>query len=175
MEIHRPAPDEYDYAPQAGGYVAGAPAMADPLAQLAAQREAFARVIASVSEERAGYRYEAGKWSVKELVGHLADTERILSYRLLRIGRGDVTPLPGFEEADYVRSAQTDRRPLSDVIGEWMAVRRSTEALVGGMPPEAWDRRGTANGHAVTARALLYIIVGHVEHHRSILAERYGV
>lgn len=173
MEIPRPAADEY--APQAAGSVDRAPALSDPLAQLAAQREAFASVIAGLSEERAAYRYAAGKWSVKELVGHLADSERILSYRLLRIGRGDTTPIPGFEEDDYVRGAQTERRPLSDVIAEWVAVRHATEALVGGMPPEAWIRRGTANDTAVSARALLYIIVGHVEHHRHVLADKYGL
>jgi hypothetical protein len=171
--IARPVAGDYNefYA----GYIGRAPDMTDAVAELARQREAFGGAMAPLDEDRAGYRYAPDKWSVKELVGHLSDAERIVSYRLLRIGRGDETPMPGFEEDDYVRNAQTGRRTMSDIVAEWVLVRRATEALVAGMPPEAWSRRGTANNNPVTAAALLYIIVGHVEHHRNVLTERYGV
>jgi hypothetical protein len=169
-----PRPAAGDHAPQAAGYVARAPRLSDALAELALQRDAFAAAMAPLSEERAGYRYAPDKWSIKELVGHLSDSERILSYRMLRIGRGDATPIPGFEEDDYVRGAHTGRRRMRDVLAEWVLVRQATEALVRGMPHEAWQHRGIANNHAVTTAALLHIIVGHVEHHRQILRERYG-
>jgi len=144
-----------------------------PIDELVAQRARMLNALSPLSDEQARYRYAPGKWSIKELVGHLADTERVFAYRLLRIGRGDATPLPGFEENDYARAGSFDARPFGDLLDEWAAVRDATTALASGLPDEAWARRGTANNHPVSARALLYIILGHVEHHRSILQERY--
>ena len=146
-----------------------------PADELVAQRTRLLDFLSPLTDEQAGYRYAAGKWSVKEMIGHLADAERIFAYRLLRIGRGDDTPLPGFEENDYVRAAGSDRRRIRDLLDEWAAARDATAALVRGLPPEAWECRGTANGAVISARALVYIILGHVEHHRSILEERYGL
>ena len=121
------------------------------------------------------FRYAAGTWSVKELLGHMADAERVFAYRLLRIGRGDATPLAGFDEEPWVRAARYDRRSPAEVLADWTAVREATMTLVAGLPDEAWDRRGTANGAGITARALLYVIVGHAEHHVAVLADRYGI
>jgi hypothetical protein len=106
-------------------------------------------------------------------MGHLADTERIMAYRLLRIGRGDDTPLAGYDDPSYVRAGAFERRPFSDVLDEWAAARKATLLMVRGMPSEAWTRRGSANNHVFSARALVYIILGHVEHHLAILTDRY--
>jgi hypothetical protein len=171
--IASPAADEF--APFYAGYIARAAAVPSPLDELAAQRERLRRFLSPCSEEQAMFRYAPGKWSVKELVGHLADAERVFAYRLLRIGRGDQTPLPGFEEDDYVRGGAFDRRPLADLLDDWTAVRDATIALANGMPFDAWTRRGTASGSGVSARALLYIVIGHVEHHRGVLEARYGL
>jgi hypothetical protein len=105
----------------------------------------------------------------------LSDAERIFAYRLLRIGRGDDTPLAGFDENTYVPAGSFDRRSLPEVLDEWVAVRNATVALVRAMPSEAWGRRGRANDRVISTRALVYIMLGHVEHHLAILAERYGV
>lgn len=168
-----PAPDEFD--PFYAGYVARVARVAAPFDELIAQRARLLNVLSPLSDEQALRRYAPDKWSIKEIVGHLADAERIFSYRLLRIGRGDVTPLPGFEENDYVPAAACDLRPFGALLDEWSTVRDATVSLVTGMPRDAWTRRGTVNNAGISARALLYIILGHVEHHRNVLAERYGV
>jgi hypothetical protein len=129
----------------------------------------------TVTDHDALARYAEGKWSIKEILGHLTDSERIFSYRLLRIARGDATPLPGFEEKDYVPAGRFDDRPLPMLLTEFRAVRMSTIALVEGIPADAWERWGEASGSAVTARALAYVIVGHVAHHLSVLRDRYGL
>jgi uncharacterized damage-inducible protein DinB len=173
MALSPPASDEF--APFYAGYVARTATMGSPVDELMAQRARLLNFLSPLSEEQAGFRYAADKWSIKELVGHLADVERIFSYRMLRIGRGDTTPLPGFEENDYIRTAMFDRRPFGELLDEWAAVRDATIALAAGLPEEAWTRRGTASNAAVSARALLYIILGHLEHHRNVLEERYGL
>lgn len=171
--ISRPASSEF--APYYGRYIERIPDRADPLQVLAAQFEAVPAVLLAVPRDREGFRYAPEKWSIREVVGHLCDGERIFAYRILRIARADATPLPGFEENDYVRNGGFDARSLGELTDDWVAARRSTIALARGLAPEAWERRGTASGHAVSARAILYIIVGHVQHHLGILKERYGV
>ncbi len=170
MSFGRPDPTEY--APYFERYLARVPE-GDVVDLLAQQIEETVRLLSGLSEERARYRYAPGKWSVKEVVGHMADTERVLSYRALRFARGDETPLPGFDENALVANAGFDARPLADLLGEFEAVRRATVALFRGFPPEAARRRGVANEKTVSVRALAYIIAGHERHHRDILAERY--
>ncbi|HVE79813.1 MAG TPA: DinB family protein [Gemmatimonadaceae bacterium] len=165
-----PAPDEY--APFYHGYVTAVPD-GDVLATLAAQRAAA--LARRDPAGRAGHRYAEGKWSVREVLGHLADVERIFGYRALCIGRGDGTPLPGFDENAYVAAAGADARPLPELAEELDAVRRATLALYRGLTATALERAGTANGARVTVRALAYIIAGHEAHHLRILRERYGV
>ena len=145
-----------------------------PLA-LVQQRERVEALLGTVTDAEAGARYAPEKWSVREVVGHISDSERIFSYRLLRVARGDQTPLPGFDENDYVRAAGFEARGWSDVTAEWVAVRAATVALVAGTPSPAWERRGVCNESPTSARALLYILLGHVEHHCAVLRERYGV
>ena len=132
-------------------------------------------LLSALSAAQAASRYASGKWSVTEVVGHLSDAERVFAYRLLRIGRGDETPLPGFDENTYVPSGAFERRAFADVLEEWITARNATLALVRGMPSEGWARRGRANDRVISTRALVYIMLGHVEHHLALLAERYGV
>jgi len=173
IRVIRPNPDEYD--PAFGRYIARAADIDDARRALAMQQEQVVRLLEPLGDKAAEYRYLADKWSIKEMLGHLCDGERIFAYRLLRIGRGDRTPLAGFDENAYVPAARSHQRPLSDLVDEWRSVRGATTSLVRGMPAEAWSQRGTSNDHTISARALLYIIVGHVDHHLGVLAERYGV
>jgi DinB family protein len=118
-------------------------------------------------------RYAPGKWSVKEVLGHVNDTERIMTYRALRISRGDKTPIEGYEQDDYVRDGNFGSRTLADLIEEFSDIRKATISFVRHLDAEAGLRRGTANKYEVTARALPYIIAGHELHHRRILKEKY--
>jgi uncharacterized damage-inducible protein DinB len=170
-----PRPASGDYDPAVAGIVALAPDVIDAASQLIVQRDAVGRLFTAVTEAAARHRYAAGKWTVREVLAHVCDCERVYAYRLLRIARGDETPLAGFDENAYVPAGGFESRQLASVIKEWMAVRDATVALVRGLPADAWTRRGTANGNRVTAAALLYIILGHVEHHLRIVTERYGV
>lgn len=169
-----PAPAPGEYAPFYAGYVA-AVAGADVRALFGRQCAVLDAACAALSEEGALHRYAPGKWSIKEVVGHLSDTERVFAYRALRVARGDVTPLPGFDENDFVAASGSDRRPLGALLNELRLVRASTLALLDGMDAEAWERRGTASGAQVSLRALAHIMAGHVEHHLRILGERYGL
>ncbi|PYO91994.1 MAG: DinB family protein [Gemmatimonadetes bacterium] len=170
--VGRPEPDEVPshYI----GYVKRVPEL-DPVIVCAAQIEGTATLLRGLSDAEAMYRYGRGKWSVKEVVGHLADTERILAYRALRIARGDTTPLPGFDENAYVPAAKFDSRSLADLIGELRTVRAATLALLRTFDGDAWRRRGTASGKPISVRALAFTIPGHERHHLEILRTRYGV
>src|SRR5918995_1548111 len=143
--------------------------------QLVEQLSQVEGLYSGLDDAAALARYAPGKWSIKEVLGHLNDSERIFSYRLLRISRGDSTPLPGFDQNPYVVAGQFDQRSLDDLRGEFRAIRLSTVALSSGLPDEAWTERGVASENSVTARALLYIIVGHVAHHLQVLRDRYGL
>lgn len=165
-------PTSGDYAPYAEQYillVAGD----DILATLAAQHKQTATLFSGKSERDGNFRYAPGKWSVKEVVGHIADTERIFAYRAMRIARGDQTPLEGFEQDDYVRGARFGARKLADIVEEYADVRQASLALFRSLDEEAWLRRGVASGNPVTVLALAYLIAGHELHHRKILDERY--
>jgi hypothetical protein len=173
ITVSRPAADEYGAF--FSGYVQRVADLGDALHALTAQDDALTTVLGPLDDTRAQYRYAPEKWSVKELLGHITDAERVFAYRLLRIGRGDLTPLPGFDENAYVEPSCAHRRALADLLDEWSSVRRATITLVRGMPADAWPRRGTCNGHPLTARALLYVLIGHVDHHLGVLQARYGI
>jgi DinB family protein len=170
--VGRPEPDEIPshYV----GYIQRVPET-DPVVVCASQIEETAALLRGLSDTDAMYRYGQGKWSIKEVVGHLADTERIMSYRALRIARGDTTPLPSFDEKAYVPVAEFDRRSLADLVGELRTVRTATLALLRTFDADAWRRRGTASGKPVSVRALAFMIPGHERHHVEILRTRYGV
>jgi uncharacterized protein (TIGR03083 family) len=156
------------------GYI-GKVTESDPVAVLAAQIDVTAALLRGLSDADALKRYAPGKWSVKEVVGHLADTERIMAYRALRIARGDETPLPGFDENAYVPPAKFDARPLAELISDFRTVRAATLALFKSFDADAWRRRGTASGKPVSVRAIGYMIPGHERHHVEILKDRYGL
>lgn len=168
--IPRPAADEY--APYYDRYIVRVPE-GDLCEMLQAQVGETLTLIRSIPETRGTYRYAPDKWSIKDVLGHVIDTERIMSYRALRVGRGDATPLPGFEQNDYVPTGNFDRRTLDDLCQELAAVRAATVHLFRHFDPAALARRGTASGHPVTTRALGYIIAGHERHHLAILREHY--
>jgi hypothetical protein len=165
-------PDASEYAPFFAGYVSRVPD-GDVLDLLARQVDETASLLGGLSETRAGYRYAPGKWSVKEVVGHVADAERVFTYRALRIARGDQTPLASFDENAWMRFGSFDTRPLADLLAELRTVRQSSLALYRSFTPEAVLRRGTASQEGVSVRALIHITAGHERHHVQVLRERY--
>jgi hypothetical protein len=173
IDFAPPAVEEYG-APYAG-YVSRVPEGQPIMAVLERQLDEVPARLASVPESRGSFRYAPGKWSVKELVTHLSDTERVMAYRALRIGRGDPTPLPGFDENLYAPESGADGHRLADLVSEWADVRRASLALFRHFPEGAWTRRGHASGMPVSVRALAYIIAGHTVHHFEVLAQRYGL
>jgi uncharacterized damage-inducible protein DinB len=168
----RPTPT--DYAPPYARYV-DLVDEEDILEAMEQQSSATQKLLASLDETRAAHRYETGKWSVKEVIGHMVDAERIMGYRALCVARGDTQPLPGFEEDDYVANASFDTWKLGDLAEEYALVRRSNIVFFKNLQDEAWDRRGNANGSPVSVRGLAYVIVGHERHHLGILRSRYAV
>jgi DinB superfamily len=168
--LMRPEPGEYN--PFYETYVSKVQG-GDVIAQLESQRLQTAQLFAASSERDGNFRYAPGKWTIKEVVGHLSDSERVFSYRAMRIARGDQTPLPGFEQDDYVKNGNFGEQSLADLVAEYGAVRAATLALLRSFDAEAGARRGTASDKPITVRALAFIIAGHELHHREILKERY--
>jgi hypothetical protein len=167
-------PEVGEYAPSFADYVARVADDEDIVAVLVAQLDQVLAHLGRIPEARGNYRYVPDKWSVKEIVGHLCDTERVFAYRALRIGRGDSTPLASFEDQAYVEASRAGDRRLADLAAEWGDVRRATVALFHGLPAEAWHRRGIASDQQISVRALAYIIAGHVRHHLQTLDKRYN-
>lgn len=168
----RPGPDEY--SPLFQGYVDRVPA-GDPLRHLQDQKIRTQRLLEGLGEHRGMAAYAPGKWTVKRLVQHVVDGERLFCYRAMCIARGDQNPLPGFDEDAYAANDGSDARTLASIASEYAAVRGATLALFGGLATDAWARRGTANGKPASVRALLWIIAGHELHHLAVLRERYGI
>lgn len=145
----------------------------DMLEYLQKQMEIVCQLVDNLSEEQLLYRYDEDKWSLKEVLGHIMDTERVFHYRMMRIARGDTTPLAGFNEEDYVNHANFDQRSIQDIRAEYVAVRQSTLSLARSLTDTAWMRIGVANNGEVSSRALLYMIAGHEMHHLHLIRERY--
>lgn len=177
MPIPRPTADEH--APYHLTYIeAAAQALAahgtdDVVALLAAQPAAFRALLQDAPAELAAHAYAPGKWTLAESLVHVNDTERVFSYRLVRIARGDRTALSGFEQDDWVPASRAGRRTLSDVLDELEAVRASTLALVRSLDDEALGQHGVASGKTVSARALVWMIAGHMAHHLTLTREKY--
>jgi len=167
-----PRPDATEYAPFYGTYVGKVPD-GDLLELLERQRRETQNLLAGLSDTQALHRYAPGKWSIKEVVGHLMDSERVFCYRALRFARADEKPLQGFDDKAWVPAGSFDARPLADLAAELDAVRRATIALFRGFDAAALARKGTANNNEVTVRALAWIVAGHERHHVAILRERY--
>jgi hypothetical protein len=166
-------PGRSEYPPRFARYVDLVPA-GDIFAILAEQRALTCDTLRDMDEERAGHRYGPGKWSIKEVLGHLVDTERVFAFRALWIARNDPSSLPGFEQDDWVIQADFDSRRWTDLVDECRSVREATLNLLRGIPAEAWERQGEADGRAVSVRAIPYIIAGHEMHHMAVLRERYA-
>jgi hypothetical protein len=165
-------PENSEYPPYAEVYISLVPD-GDIVATLGKQLEDTLALIKSIPETRGGWRYAEGKWSVKELIGHVIDCERVFAYRALRFARGDATPLSGFEQDDYVRSASFDKRSLSDLANEYEHVRCATISLFANLDESAWNLRGAANNNEVSVRGLAFMVAGHERHHVAILRTRY--
>jgi len=161
-----------EYAEFYAGYISKVPG-SDLNSVLESQRLGMLQLLSGRSEREGNLRYGPGKWTVKEVLGHITDTERIFTYRALRIGRGDQTPLPGFEQDDFVKNGGFANRTLADLAEEFGAVRSATIRLFRSFDEEAWSRRGVASQKEVTVRALGFMTAGHQIHHRMILEERY--
>lgn len=168
----RPQANEYDpYYERYISLVQGA----DIVRALQTQLDQTTVLLSAVSEEKAGYRYAPGKWSVKEVLGHLTDTERIFAYRALRIARNDRTPIEGFEQDGYVQYGPFSRYRLQDLVQEFGYVRDASLSLFQKLNQEDWGRRGIANSAEISVRALAFIMAGHELHHRKVLKEKYGI
>ena len=165
-------PQKGDYALYYEKYVALVPS-GDFLEILQEQRRELTRLLSPLTEQQAEFRYAPGKWSIKEILGHINDAERIFAYRLLRIARGDQTPLPGFEQDNYIEPGNFSARTLADLLYEFSAVREATVSLIRSLDDAAWLRRGVASQKEVTVTAIDFVIAGHERHHRIILEERY--
>jgi uncharacterized damage-inducible protein DinB len=165
-------PQQGDYALYYEKYVALVPS-GDFLEILQDQRRELVNLLSPLSEEQADFRYAPGKWSIKEVLGHIMDAERIFAYRLLRIARGDQTPLASFEQEGYIQNGNFSRRKLADLLEEFSAVREATICLIRSLDDAAWLCRGTASQKEVSVLALAFIIAGHDRHHRLILEKNY--
>lgn len=170
LEIEPPAADEYD--PYYQGYIERVEGKQLSLI-LRQQRAQVTELLAGLTEEQAAYRYAPDKWSVKEVLGHLIDTERVFVYRAMSIARGEKQSLPGFEQDEYVVTGGFDSRPLEGLSAEYEAVRNASIAFFESLDEASWLKTGTANDAAVSVRAIGYIIPGHEAHHLAILQERY--
>ena len=170
--MQRPA--ENEYAHFYASYVARVPEE-DVLAAIEQQSSETQRLISSLDESRAKYRYAEGKWSVKEVIGHVTDGERIFGYRALCIARGEKNSLPGFDEQAYMKDANFDNWRLGDLAEAYALARRSNIVFFRNLTDEAWDRRGIANDSEITVRALAFILVGHDRHHLNVLREKYRI
>ena len=168
----KPGTDEY--APSFAEYVSRIGENENIVSVLSDQIDKVLAWLERVPESRADYRYAPGKWSIKEVVGHLSDTERVFAYRALRFGRGDPTPLPSFDDQGYVGQQRAGDRTLVELAQEWVDIRRATLSLFRNFPSEAWTSRGTASGQPASVRAIAYVIGGHVRHHLEVLEARYS-
>lgn len=167
------SPSDDEYAPFYADYIQRAAARRDVVAALAAQPGEMKSALGNLSDSQARFRNGPGEWSIKEIVSHLIDGERVFSYRLLRISRKDKTPLPGFEQEDFVRESGADELALGDLLSEFEHLRRANTLAIRNMTDEAVGQVGSASGVVVSARALIYILTGHVEHHMASLKEKY--
>ncbi|MDF2648087.1 MAG: hypothetical protein K0Q73_3892 [Paenibacillus sp.] len=165
-------PNSNEYAPGFVKYIQLVPS-GNLVETLQAQHDQSLALLQNLSEEKAAYRYAEGKWSLKTVVGHVADVERLFSYRVLRIARGDAREMPGYDRDIFAASASLEKVLLSAVLEDFSAVRKSTISLIRNLQEAALLRQGEFNGHPLSARAAAFIIAGHEKHHMNIIQERY--
>lgn len=167
-------PAESEYGEFYAGYIARIPP-GSVIDRLDSQLRTVGDLFRAMGEDRAAHRYAAGKWTIRETIGHMTDTERVMAYRALRIARGDTTPLAGFDQDRFMEHAGFEARALGSVVEEFTTTREATLAMLRAFPEDAFERMGTASDHPVSVRALAYIIAGHADHHLEILRTHYGV
>ena len=172
--MHTSPPSPSEYAPYFNRYVSLV-SQADFAPALASQPALFREHLGKLSAEQAGYRYALGKWSIRQVVGHVVDSERVFAYRALCIARGETASLPSFDENAYASLAEHERSPLAFLLDELALTRQSNLFLFEHLSQSAWERSGTVNQNPISVRTLAYIIVGHAKHHANILRDRYGV
>src|SRR5687768_10531010 len=165
-------PSDTEFAPFYATYIARVPET-DPLPALEAQPAELQLIADRIAAEDELFRYAPDKWSVRQTFGHLIDTERVMGYRAFCIARGEEKPLPGFDEKDYVARADSDERSVKALAHEFAAVRHANLWAIRSWTEDDWTRMGNANGKPVSARAIAYIMAGHVRHHMALLRERY--
>ncbi len=171
-EINIPKPGQNEYAPFYRTYITKVPD-GPFLEHFRTQGNAMVRDLEALPRERWEYRYEEGKWSIKQVFQHVIDTERVMAYRLLRVSRGDATPLPGFDQNDFIEAVDVKKRLPIDLLEEFKALRESNIYLINSVPSKAWSNLGHASHEPISARALAYIIAGHAIHHHLILKQKY--
>jgi hypothetical protein len=164
-------PESTEYAPDFGKYIALIPE-GDIPSYLESQLTEFLGLLRGLSESESLVHHSPYTWSIKQVVGHMSDSERIFGYRALRIARNDSTPLPSFDENAFVQAANFDRLPFAELLAEFELVRRSHLLLFRHLEPEAWLRSGTVSNHRASVRAFAYVIAGHAKHHLDILHKR---
>jgi hypothetical protein len=173
MKSNPTPPTAEEYAPFYADYVQRAQAKGDVIAALPQQIEDIRSALGKLNDKQARFRNGPEEWSIKEIVSHLIDTERVFSYRLLRVSRNDKTPLPGFEQGDFVRESGADELAFDDLLNEFEYLRRANMLAIKNISEESAARVGSASGAAVSAKALIFMLVGHVEHHMASLHEKY--
>ena len=167
----RPGADEY--APAFADYVARIGDDENIVTVLTDQLDEVVARLGPMPDSRGDFRYAPGKWTLKEVIGHLCDTERVFAYRALSIARGDTTPLPSFDDQAWVAEMGAGDRTLADMVAEFEVVRRASFTLFRHLPPAAWLRRGMASDHPASVRAMAYVMAGHARHHLEVVEARY--
>lgn len=168
--LQRPSSEEY--SPYLAGYISQVPE-GDYATFLRSQLDVVVTLVSQISDEQGVSRYAPGKWSLKEVLGHMTDTERIMSYRMLRIARGDTTNLPGFDQDLFITNTSFDELSIEDLLNDFQAVRQATLSLLKTISESAWSRKGNASNHVISARALAYVIAGHANHHLGVIQDKY--
>jgi|SRR6185436_16617381 len=167
-------PSTSDYATPYAKYVDLVPED-DVLGAIESQSSETQRALSAIDDVRGAFRYAPEKWSIKQVIGHLTDAERVFGSRIHSVSRGERQSLPGFDEQAYVANGDFDAWKIGDLAEHYALTRRANIVLLRNLSSEAWERRGNANGSEITVRALAYIVVGHERHHRGVLRERYLV
>lgn len=165
-------PEETEYAEFYAHYISLVQ-NADVVSKLQTQLDDLTATFADITDEKGRYAYETGKWTIKELLGHLTDGERVFAYRAFRFSRADETPLPGFDQDPYIENANYNSIEIADLLAEFSLLRQSNILFFKNLDAQMWDKTGIASDNPITVRALAFIMVGHVEHHVKILKEKY--
>lgn len=168
-------PVSTEYPPYFDGYVQASLAETDDILKLLESQIQIVEALFNLDEETAMYRYAPEKWTLKQLLGHINDTERIFAYRLLRFARGDQKELQGFEQDDYIVTSPAEQMSIKELVQEFVALRQANALMIRHLPQDAWQRKGTVSGNEMTVNALVYITVGHVAHHLNIARDKYGI